>query len=300
MKLAVASGKGGAGKTMVSAALAMVWERPCVVVDADVEAPNLHLFLSPEMKESEPVYLEVPVLNKELCTLCGACRKLCKFGAIAKLGSSLNIFPDLCHGCGGCFEVCPELAFSVGQRELGTLETGTILSGKNLFIMGRSRIGESMTPPLLRAVYEHTNQLLKTYAQKDGELDVIIDSPPGVSCPAVTVARDADILLLVVEPTPFGFYDFKLAHQAFQNLNKPIGIVMNRVGIQGNEHGEKLVREYCLEYCLPIFMELPFERGVAEAYSQGVVISTLSFEWNKRFVVLAEALQRFAKGGTHV
>ena len=145
MRIAIASGKGGAGKTTVTASLASVWDRPFIAVDTDVEAPNLHLFLPPAVEASETVGLEVPILDPERCTLCGACRAICRYKAIAQFASRLTIFTDMCHGCGGCFAVCPSQALTPGSRELGVLDQGTVLEGRGRFLMGRSRIGEAMT-----------------------------------------------------------------------------------------------------------------------------------------------------------
>ena len=186
MRIAIASGKGGAGKTTVTASLASVWDRPFIAVDTDVEAPNLHLFLPPAVEASETVGLEVPILDPERCTLCGACRAICRYKAIAQFASRLTIFTDMCHGCGGCFAVCPSQALTPGSRELGVLDQGTVLEGRGRFLMGRSRIGEAMTPPLLRALRKKLDLMLTAIPA-----DALIDSPPGVSCPAMTVGLDA-------------------------------------------------------------------------------------------------------------
>ena len=195
MRIAIASGKGGAGKTTVTASLASVWDRPFIAVDTDVEAPNLHLFLPPAVEASETVGLEVPILDPERCTLCGACRAICRYKAIAQFASRLTIFTDMCHGCGGCFAVCPSQALTPGSRELGVLDQGTVLEGRGRFLMGRSRIGEAMTPPLLRALRKKLDLMLTAIPA-----DALIDSPPGVSCSAMTVGLDADAVLLVAEP----------------------------------------------------------------------------------------------------
>ena len=184
MRIAIASGKGGAGKTTVTASLASVWDRPFIAVDTDVEAPNLHLFLPPAVEASETVGLEVPILDPERCTLCGACRAICRYKAIAQFASRLTIFTDMCHGCGGCFAVCPSQALTPGSRELGVLDQGTVLEGRGRFLMGRSRIGEAMTPPLLRALRKKLDLMLTAIPA-----DALIDSPPGVSCPAPNANR---------------------------------------------------------------------------------------------------------------
>ena len=237
MRIAIASGKGGAGKTTVTASLASVWDRPFIAVDTDVEAPNLHLFLPPAVEASETVGLEVPILDPERCTLCGACRAICRYKAIAQFASRLTIFTDMCHGCGGCFAVCPSQALTPGSRELGVLDQGTVLEGRGRFLMGRSRIGEAMTPPLLRALRKKLDLMLTAIPA-----DALIDSPPGVSCPAMTVGLDADAVLLVAEPTPFGFHDFRLAHQAFRQIGKPVAVIMNRAAMPGNAEGRTILK----------------------------------------------------------
>ncbi|MBQ5728125.1 MAG: 4Fe-4S binding protein, partial [Mailhella sp.] len=245
MKIAIASGKGGAGKTSVTASLARVWDSPLVAVDTDAEAPNLHLFLAPDIEESRVCPLKVPALDREKCIGCEKCRDICTYKAIASFAGRISVFPDMCHGCGGCFAVCPSGAIQPGQRELGTLESGTVLEGTVRFLMGRTRIGESMTPPLLRMEHKALDEMLDAVPA-----DALLDAPPGVSCPAVTVTRDTDMILLVVDPTPFGFHDFKLAHQAFLPLGKPICAAMNRAGAEGNAEGDEAVRAYCLEHDL--------------------------------------------------
>ena len=232
MRIAIASGKGGAGKTSVAASLASVWNSPLVAVDTDVEAPNLHLFLPPQVEGSSKAWLEVPSLDLAACSKCGKCREICSFKAIASFAGNISIFPDMCHGCGGCFAVCADKALKPVGRKLGELEHGTVLDGTVRFLMGRTRIGESMTPPLLRQLRARLDAMLAEIPA-----DAILDAPPGVSCPAVTVTRDVDLILLVADPTPFGFHDFRLAHQAFLPLNKAMAVVINRAGAEGNADG---------------------------------------------------------------
>ncbi|WP_446424011.1 4Fe-4S binding protein [Mailhella sp.] len=297
MNIAIASGKGGAGKTSVAASLARVWGGPLAAVDTDAEAPNLHLFLKPQLSESQPCHLTVPALDPALCTACDQCRDICGFKAIASFAGRISIFPDMCHGCGGCFAVCPTGALSPGQRLLGTLESGWALGGAEhgvRFLMGRTRIGESMTPPLLRQEHARLRELLAEMKKEMNLLelpDALLDSPPGVSCPAVTVTREADAILLVADPTPFGFHDFKLAHQAFQPLGRPIFAVMNRAGAEGNAEGDEAVRAYCRAHALPLLAELPFERAAAEQYAAGLLLADLSPAWRERFVRLRDALR---------
>ena len=290
MWLAVASGKGGAGKTSLVTSLATVWDSPCIVADADVEAPNVHLFLQPEIYSKTSVTLELPVLDEQRCTACGQCASFCRFKGIAKFRQQIVLFPDMCHGCGGCLLLCPEKALLPGSRVLGDLETGSVLQGRQLFIMGRSCVGEALSPPQIRALQA------ELISMRQGR-DVLLDAPPGVSCPAMTAADKADLVLLVAEPTPFGFHDFKLAHEAFKVLQKPLVAVVNRVGIPGNQQGDEEVLRYCRHAQLPVLAELPFAREVAEHYASGLTLASLSAAWQKRFVDLALALRVFCERG---
>jgi MinD superfamily P-loop ATPase len=280
MIVAVASGKGGTGKTTVAASLAWVWDRPVAVVDLDVEEPNLHLFLKPYITGRETAAMEVPVADESKCTFCRACADLCQFKAISVLGSVLLTFPEMCHGCGGCLAVCPEKALSPGTRELGEVSWGTA-AGRIGFFMGRLRVGEAMSPPLMRAVIAKVEQ-----TRPEMTRDVIIDAPPGTSCPAVNAVLPSDLILLVTEPTPFGFYDFQLAHAAFAPLGKPMAVVINRAGL-----GDRSVQDYCRSRQLPILAEIPFDRRLAEAYSKGRVLADALPHMRRVFAELMSALR---------
>jgi MinD superfamily P-loop ATPase len=279
MNVAIASGKGGTGKTTVSAALATIWPRPAMAVDLDVEEPNLHLFLNPEIKGSRKAYLEVPQADESKCDYCRACAELCQFKAISVLSSVVMIFSDMCHGCGGCMAICPNGALSPSRRELGEVVWGQAHSVP--FLMGRSRVGEAMSPPLMREVKAKLNQMLK-----DDPIDVIIDAPPGVSCPAVNAVMDSDVIILVTEPTPFGLYDLKLAHQAFAPMGKPMGIVVNRAGL-----GDDAVYAFAQDSGLPVWCEIPYSQDIAKAYADGRIITDLSGDLHSAIAGLAEQIQ---------
>jgi MinD superfamily P-loop ATPase len=283
MIVAVASGKGGTGKTTVAASLASVWDGAVLAVDLDVEEPNLHLFLHPTMEGNEKAYLTVPTVDEARCTYCGACAELCQFAAINLMGQVILTFPEMCHGCGGCLAVCPEKAISPGRRELGEISWG--VAGGVEFLAGRLRVGEAMSPPLMRRVKARLEQRL---AATGGE--AIIDAPPGVSCPAVNAVMDSDIILLVTEPTPFGVYDFKLAWEAFTPLGKPLGAVINRAGL-----GTDAIYRFCREKGLPILAEIPYDRAIAEAYAHGRIIADLSPGFKETFVTLREKIRGLAK-----
>ena len=258
MIYAVASGKGGTGKTTVAASLISLWDSPVVAVDLDVEEPNLHLFLRPEFSREEKAFIEVPEVDESKCTLCGACSEICQFKAVSIMVETLLTFPEMCHGCGGCLAVCPEKALSPGKRELGEICQGK--AGEVKFVMGRLRVGEAMSPPLMKQVKD----LFPDFRLMG---DVVVDAPPGVSCPAVSAVIDSDCIVLVTEPTPFGFHDFKLAWEAFSPFGKPMGAVINRAGI-----GDDSVKRFCEDKNIPIWAEIPYDRAIAEAYSRGAVV----------------------------
>ncbi len=282
MIVAIASGKGGAGKTTVSASLAGVWSPPVIAVDLDVEEPNLHLFLKPEITGQEPAHMDVPEVDEENCTLCRACSDVCQFKAISVMGDVILTFPEMCHGCGACKAVCPEDVISYGKRLLGDILWGRTAGPE--FLMGRLRVGEAMSPPLMR----HVKVRLKDRLAETGA-DAIIDAPPGVSCPAVNAVMDADVIVLVTEPTPFGCYDLALAHQAFKNIGKPMGVVVNRAGL-----GEDAVYAQCRDAGLPILAEIPYDRTIAEAYSRGRIISEISDRFRHIFTDLAGGIRELA------
>ncbi len=275
MKIAVASGKGGTGKTTVASSLFSVWPELAAAMDLDVEEPNLHIFLGPDPRRLRTVWLEVPELDEERCTYCGLCSELCQFKAISIFDGVGMTFPEMCHGCGGCFEICPADALKVKRREIGSIH------GNQRFLMGRLRVGEAMSPPLIRAVRREAEQIF------DPGMDIIMDAPPGVSCPAAAAVRDTDFILLVAEPTPFGCHDLKLAHQAFRPFGIPMGVAVNRAGI-----GDDSIYSYCSGTGLEIMAEIPFDRAAAEAYSSGQIVARFSEKMRSLFRVLADSIRR--------
>ena len=279
MIIAVASGKGGTGKTTVAASLAWVWPRPVLAVDLDVEEPNLHLFLRPEITGSCPAFLTVPQVELDRCTYCGACADLCQFKAISVFGEVVLTYPDLCHGCGGCLAVCPTQAVRPAQRELGQIQWGQ--AGPLEFLQGTLRLGEAMSPPLMRQVKARMQARLA-----GPPVDVLIDAPPGVSCPALTAVMDSDAILLVTEPTPFGLYDFQLAWEAMAPLGKPLGAVINRAGL-----GSDAIYRFCAAQGVPILAAIPYDRAIAAAYAQGQVIAQTSPVLEDLFRTLAARLE---------
>lgn len=274
MLISVASGKGGTGKTTVSTNLAYSLGERANLIDCDVDEPNAHLFLNPVFDHKDKAYTIVPEVDKNACTLCRKCMEICRFRAITVVGKSLLVFPEMCHSCGGCFEVCPENALIQKKRELGDVESG--MSGKLSFAQGRLRIGEAMTPPLIRKVRTHI---------KPDKIN-IIDAPPGTSCPVIAAMRGADFVLMVTEPTPFGLHDLTLAVETVKILGIPHGIVINR-----SDMGDDRVRDYALKEKIPILMEIPFDRKIAEQYSKGQLIAEVWPEWKEIFRELFQKIQ---------
>lgn len=275
MKIAVASGKGGTGKTTVAVNLAWVLAARGVAVqylDCDVEEPNGHIFLKPQIESSAAVGISVPVVDEQKCTACRKCAEVCQYHAIAVLKKPL-VFPELCHGCGGCLLVCPTGAIREELRTIGVVETGS--AGRVRFAQGRLNVGEAMSPPLIRAV--------KREAQSVGV--VLLDAPPGTACPVVATVRGTDYVLLVTEPTPFGLNDLQLAMQTVRQLEVPCGVLVNRADV-----GDGRVRAYCEAEQIALLGELPDERGAAEAYSRGLLLVQALPEWQGRFAALADAL----------
>jgi MinD superfamily P-loop ATPase len=254
MKIAVASGKGGTGKTIVATSLALCASEPAQYLDCDVEEPNGHLFLKPDLMTRERCTVIVPQIVEEKCTYCGKCRDICRFNAITLFANTIMTFPEMCHSCLGCFRVCPEDAIVKAEREIGVLETGR--AGDIDFVQGRMRVGEAMGVPLLRAV--------KKKAAIDNKTLVIIDAPPGTSCPFVATINDVDYVILVTEPTPFGLHDLKLAAEVVRNFAKPCGVIINR-----SDLGDARVEQWCNQENIPVLLQIPFDRKIAEGYAQG-------------------------------
>ncbi len=269
MIISVASGKGGTGKTTVATNLAVSLKQKVQLLDCDVEEPNAHLFLNPVIEKKESVNAPVPQIDLTKCTFCRKCMEICRFGAIAVLKNDVIIFDNLCHSCGGCFEICPENAVFEKERSLGGIEHGAI--NHISFIHGRLDIGQVMVPPIIKKVRSFTDP---------GQV-TIIDAPPGTSCPVIAAMNKADFILLVTEPTPFGLHDLKLAVETVKILDIPYGLVINRAGV-GNDD----VRKYAKKEDLPILMEIPFDKRIAQIYSNGHIFSDTLPGYREKFQAL--------------
>ncbi len=274
--IAVASGKGGTGKTTIATNLAAVMSREglgVIYADCDVEEPNGHLFLPPESERKDEVSVMIPHVLEEKCDFCGICAEVCQFNALAVLGSKVMLFPSLCHGCGACVVLCPKHAIHEAARPIGFIRSGRF---KGLSVMGGSlNVGEAQAPPMTKALKKRL----------PGELTVIIDSPPGTSCPVVEAVRDADYVVLVTEPTPFGLNDLELAVNMLRSLRRSFGVIINRSDI-----GDARVSEYCRNEGLHVLMELPFDRKIAEAYSEGKLIIDADVSYREKLRSLMQAI----------
>lgn len=278
MIVAVASGKGGTGKTTVAVNLALavsLQKRRAVevtFVDCDVEEPNAALFLHPTIEERQEVGLLVPEVDLGRCTYCGRCAEVCRYHAIVVVQRKVLLFPELCHGCGSCTLNCPEDAIRENLRVSGVIESG-LARGAIRFAHGILNVGEAMATPVIR-------QLKQRAIPRDTRRGLIIlDAPPGTACPVVETIRGADLVLMVTEPTPFGLHDLRLAVQvAHEELQLPVAVIINRDGM-----GDDGVERFCDAEDIPILMRIPLDRRIAEAYAEGQSIVEALPEYYQRF-----------------
>lgn len=303
LRIAIASGKGGTGKTTVATNLARVAarrERHVAYLDCDVEEPNGHIFLQPEITARKVVERSIPEVDDAKCAHCGRCGEICQYSAIVCVADKVLVYPELCHSCGGCMLACPEDAIVEVPRRIGVVETGR--SGTIHFAQGRLDVGQAISPPLIEAVQQ---------VELPAEV-VIVDSPPGTSCPVIAATRHADVVVLVTEPTPFGLNDLKLAVEMVRLLRAsnttataipwhenattdndpflpvqklPFGVVINRANL-----GDGQVRQYCAAQRIDVLLEIPDDRRLAEAYSRGVLASAALPQYETLFGELWDRL----------
>jgi MinD superfamily P-loop ATPase len=275
MIITIASGKGGTGKTTVAVNLALSLPKGTVqLIDCDVEEPNSHLFLSPSIHQVSSMGIPVPRIDESKCTYCGKCAQVCEYHAIAVIVKNVLVFDELCHGCGACSYLCPEKAIFELERKIGIVQEGNA-NGIN-FMNGVLNVGEPMASPLIRRV--------KGKTQKDKI--VILDAPPGTACPVIETVKGSDFCLLVTEPTPFGLNDLELAVGMLEKLGIPKGVVINKADI-----GDRGVWNYCKSRNIPILMEIPMDRQIAESYSKGIPIVAENSSYIPQFLSLFEKVE---------
>jgi MinD superfamily P-loop ATPase len=284
MDIVISSGKGGTGKTFIATNLAKILSEKnnqIHYLDCDVEEPNGHLFLKPVIEHEEDINLIAPSgVDKEKCILCGKCAQICKYNAIAIVNKQVLIFNELCHVCGGCKIVCPVDAIIEKERKIGVLKKG--ISGKIKVYYALLETAEGgMSPRLVKKVKEYA-----------GEGINILDSPPGTNCPVVETVKDADLCVLVTDPTPFGVNDLKLSVDMAREIGQEPVILVNRA-----EYKDTALKEYCLKEGVEIIGEIPDERRIAECYSRGEMATDKFPEVKKLFEILSDKILMLAQEG---
>ncbi|MFW9887155.1 MAG: ATP-binding protein [Candidatus Thorarchaeota archaeon] len=278
MIITVASGKGGTGKTTVAVNMALSLGN-VNLVDCDVEEPNAHTLLHPKGLTNEPVKVPMPLVDMDICTLCATCANFCEYNAIF-VGKKVLVYAEICHSCGGCALVCPEEAIKEEAREVGTIYD-TTLNGIR-FVYGELNVGEPIAIPVIKAV--------KNKIDRNGI--TILDAPSGTACPVIETMLGSDFVVLVTEPTPFGLHDLSMTVDVIQELNIPHVVVLNRAGV-----GNDTVKEFCRAKGIPILLEIPFERKIAELYSKGIPFVQKMPEWGGKFRHLFEAIKEMSGNG---
>ncbi|MDP2871178.1 MAG: ATP-binding protein [Bacillota bacterium] len=294
MRLAVASGKGGTGKTTLAVSLALALaalrgREPVTLLDCDVEQPNDHLFFTLGTLGNHSVNVSVPELRVDRCTGCGECAAACRFGALAVVKGRLLSFPELCHGCGACWLTCSTGGVTRGARRIGSVYDATTTAEQaNLrLVWGELNPGQPLAPPVISKVKE----VGRSQSPDGGGCQVVVmDAPPGTSCPLVETVRDADFCLLVTEPTPFGLHDLELAVEVLRVMAVPMGVVINRDGIGDSAPIER----FCAAGGLPVMLKIPFSRRVAEMVARGGTLLDADPSWGPRLLLLWDECRKSA------
>lgn len=275
MKIAVLSGKGGTGKTLVSVNLAAAAER-AVYYDCDVEEPNGHLFFKPQQVVESAVTVKSPEVDGARCNGCRQCMDFCKFNAIACIQEKAVVFPDVCHPCGGCVLVCPQKAISEVKRPIGKIMRG-VSEGVQV-VSGMLNMGEESGVPIIRS-------MLKEMGERPQEM-VLIDCPPGSACVVMESILDADYCVLVAEPTVFGVHNLNMVYELVQIFHKPFGVVLNKC-----LDGENPAEQFCLAHGIPILGRIPFDQELGRLNSNSQIVSRISPRYRKVFTEILEQVK---------
>jgi len=247
-------------------------------LDCDVEEPNAHILLHPKISTTKPVHISTPLVNEEKCDHCGKCAEFCEFNALFVTSEKVLFFPELCHGCGGCAIVCPKDAIGERNVEIGVIKMGIVDEVE--LVYGELNVGEPMAVPVIKEVKKQVKK----------NKTVIIDSPPGTSCPVIESVYGSDYCILVSEPTPFGLHDLKITVEVLEEINIPFGVIINRAGI-----GDRKIYDYCEEKGAPILLEIPFQREIAELYSNGIPFVVEMPEWKEKLQLVMDKIKRRTK-----
>jgi MinD superfamily P-loop ATPase len=284
MNIAIASGKGGTGKTLVSTNLFWAAQKvglPVTLVDCDAEEPNVTEFIQGEVFASSTVSQNIPVIDPEQCVFCGKCYEYCNYHAIVYLPPSkfIQVVEELCHDCGACSVACEFGAITEKEKKLGTVQS-IYLNCHAQIIEGRAEVGVySPVPVIKKAIKEANDKILN-----------IFDSPPGISCPFIATVEKADYVVLVTEPTPFGLNDLKLSIETLQQLNKPCGVIVNRAGLGNND-----VYDWLQQNNIPLLMEISFDREIARIYSEGLMLVDEKPNFQVQFIELLKNIEKLLK-----
>ncbi len=277
MIISIASGKGGTGKTTIATNLALSLGE-VQLIDCDVEEPNANIFLNTKIKDREDISVSTPDISKTKCDFCGKCSEFCAYNALAVVPSDILVFPELCHSCGGCELVCPQNAVDWRERVVGRVEHGIVESID--FYHGLLNVGEIQAIPVIKALKRKV----------DKNKNVILDAPPGTSCPVIETVGNSDYCILVTEPTPFGLHDLKLAVEVVKHLSIPYGIIINRDGV-----GDNRVELFCQNEKIPVLMKIPHNEKIAQLYSRGIPFVNELSVWRARFQNLFRKIQSEVK-----
>lgn len=287
MKIAIASGKGGTGKTTLATNLTsyLAENHKIVLVDLDVEEPNSGLFLTGKMSYREDKFKMIPEWDRDKCTLCGHCQSVCNFHSVIKLGNQIMVFPELCHSCYACSDLCPVAALPMVPQKMGELKHFTLTHFD--FVESKLDIGQEQAVPLIAQTLHYVDEHF------DDDYIKIFDSPPGTSCPVIEATKEADFVVLITEPTPFGLHDLKLAVDTMRELKKDFAVVINRFGIGNNE-----VRDYCDNEKIDLLAKLPNDRKIAELYSQGELVYHQVPAFKEELKKVANYIVKLQAGGS--